>query len=451
MAKNDDIIRENDGPDGDDRGTTQQPNQQREDVGIANTELRPITDPPIRRGREPDAPREEYDIVETDDSGNPVGGEQPGETDNRQSDEGRLSERDAGERTYLETQRAEEDQGRRRRETSQERRERKKQARERDRNENTHLRQSLDEVRRELDEFRNGTAQRLTQFDQGRVNGEMSRIASEIEKHDAIIAQAEAAGKAAMRDTDGDAFYAANKQREASVLAKFQLERAAKDLKQQVETAARAGADPGDGTRQTQQDQQRPQPTAQRQVQLTSDGRRHRDEFMSEFSWFNRNARDAETRRDSNRLAFLDDEVAREGYNPNSQEYWDELRERMQEVLPHVFDDDDDAPPARNGRDNDRRPKNGSERRMNGNGNGAERKANGNGQPPPRRGPPVADTNGARQANPNRTTVKITPERKRALIQTGSLGEDGRVLNEDKFKRQLKNFADYDAQNAAGR
>lgn len=139
----------------------------------------------------------------------------------------------------------------------------------------------------------------------------------------------------------------------------------------------------------------------------------HVADFQRKHRWYDPAGRDA----DSRAVLALDREVAGEGYDPSHPDYWDELQERMREQLPHKFHS------GANGRT----------------------RQNGDGRQPQRNAPPVGgggSNGGGGDRVRGKTTVKISPERKQAMIEAGAW--------EDPKKRQryLASFAKWDAENA---
>jgi hypothetical protein len=434
MADKDDIMREDDSPE-DKGGQQQQPQQQsREDAPV----LRPIDDlPPIRRGNERQEQKPEYEIIEVDDNDQPLGGD-----DRRRGDEENLSEAQGGERTLLDQQRQEEER-KTQRESSRERRERKKQARERDRTENVQLRRDLAAMRDELDQFKTGAEKRLNAVDAGRIQGELARLDAEIDKQKATIATTEMATRKAMGENDADSWLAAQNQREEAVIKRARLEGQKENLKSRIEASQGARDDGGDDRR----DEARPQRQEARDRRpLVGAAKRYADEFQHAYDWVNPNSRDPEEREDAELVLFLDGQITRQGYDPGTQEYWDALEDKMRELLPHRFDEEEDG---RRSQTSPRQQSRQNGRSVNGNANGRTQNTQQQ-QPQQRRGPPLADV-GGRGSNARKTQVKISPERKRALIETGSLGADGRVIDQGKLDRQLQRFAEFDARESAGR
>lgn len=141
--------------------------------------------------------------------------------------------------------------------------------------------------------------------------------------------------------------------------------------------------------------------------------RRHVRRFQKDHPWYDGRGDD----QDSAIVLTIDAKLTDEGYDPADQDYWDELRDRIERALPHRFDgsddDDDDRPPAR---------------RVNGNGNGDGR----------RRGPPVRGNGGG---SLRRNEVYISPDRKAALQAAGYWGDP------EKMARLAKRYQQYDREN----
>lgn len=452
----DEVLREDDNPE--DKGSEQQqPNRNDDQV------VRPVDDvPAIQRtnGRADEKP--EYEIIEVDDRGQPFGARGADATDgNRGGDEGgNLSEEESGDRaTYLERQQDEttRDKAGNKRESHRDRRERRRSARERERNENAELRRQVQGLAEKLEQFAGGTEKRLNDVDSGRLRGDLNRVEQDIARQEELRRSAETKIKEAMSANDPDAFLEAQNARDNAVIAKTKLETQQETLKDRLNGRRSGDDDGGDrrddrsGRRGDADNNQRQQPKQQQVAPLTGNAKRFADEFQRRHDWFDPKSRDPEVRRDSNRVRFLDAEVAAEGFDPHSQDYWDELEDRMRDVVPHVFDEDD-PPQRQNGKD-----QRANGRSMNGNGNGT-RNANGNDRAPNgqqaqqrRNGPPVADVGGRGGNGRNKTQVRITPERKKAMIDAGSLNPDGTIANPMKFERTLREFVNFDAREGVGR
>lgn len=122
-------------------------------------------------------------------------------------------------------------------------------------------------------------------------------------------------------------------------------------------------------------------------------------EWMSANPWYDPQGRD----RDSALTKAIDNELAREGYNPASREYWEELTARVAEAL----DEGDTPAPAA-------------------------------AAAPRKKGPPTGNT---RNHAPTSTKkeIYVTPERKQAMIEAGVW--DDPVLRQ----RYLKAYQAYDS------
>lgn len=79
------------------------------------------------------------------------------------------------------------------------------------------------------------------------------------------------------------------------------------------------------GVRQAQVEAQRPKISQTLKEQAES--------FMSEHEWYDHRGGD----RDSAKVIAIDRKMADEGWDPNTAGYWEELRERVKEELPHRF------------------------------------------------------------------------------------------------------------------
>jgi len=132
----------------------------------------------------------------------------------------------------------------------------------------------------------------------------------------------------------------------------------------------------------------------------------HAQEFMNEHKWYDTQGRDE----DSAIVLAIDQGLARDGYNPQSEDYWDELRSRVSRRLPEKFASAAKAKPA--------------EERT------------------PRGGPAVGSGREHAPAS-TRREVYVSPERKQALVEAGVW--DDPVLRQ----RYVKRYAEYDKANRA--
>jgi hypothetical protein len=130
-------------------------------------------------------------------------------------------------------------------------------------------------------------------------------------------------------------------------------------------------------------------------------------QFMDDNPWYDANGRDE----DSAIVMAIDQSLSRDGYNPQTEEYWDELTARSARRLPERFDEDEVS----------RKPTK------------TARKA---------RGGPAVGSGKEHAPTSTRKEVYISPERKAALIEAGVW--DDPVLR----TRYVKRYAAYDKSNA---
>lgn len=152
--------------------------------------------------------------------------------------------------------------------------------------------------------------------------------------------------------------------------------------------------------------QQRPQPQGQQLDDMTM---HYANEFIKENPWYDSQGRDE----DSAIVIAIDQSLAKDGYNPQSEEYWDELRKRAARRLPEKFK---------------------TERQSNGRDSREERT--------PRGGPAVGSGREHAPAS-TRKEIYVSPERKQALIEAGVW--DDPVLR----MKYVKRYAEYDRTNKA--
>ena len=130
-------------------------------------------------------------------------------------------------------------------------------------------------------------------------------------------------------------------------------------------------------------------------------------QFMEDNPWYDSHGRDE----DSAIVMAIDQSLSRDGYNPQTEEYWDELTARSARRLPERFDDDEGS----------RKPEK------------SVRKA---------RGGPAVGSGKEHAPSSTRREVYISPERKAALVEAGVW--DDPVLR----TRYVKRYAAYDKSNA---
>lgn len=253
---------------------------------------------------------------------------------------------------------------------------------------------------------------RLSEIDQSQRGAAMREIDRGIEVANSRVANAEVRLREAIESGNGELHVAALRERDQAQRALFQLE----GDKQRVQTAP-------------QPRQQFQQPTQQFQAPAPLPGavQARVNDFQNENPWYNPAD---QNNLDSQIILRIDAQVASEGFLPNTDDYWDEVRDRAARYLPHRFAVDEPTPRQMP-----------QERRQ---------------MPAPRqqvaqerRGPMVA-AGGQRPSAPNPNAVRMTPERKQMLIEVGALMSDGRTpADKNMLQRYLKQYRSYDAENAA--
>jgi hypothetical protein len=389
-------------------------------VGNDAPVLTPITTPPI-------APLgDDYEIVEVDGAGKPLNGAPTPEPD------APLTEDAGGDKPLLERQArqeqgtsAEREQGRNAR-----RRARQKEFRDKNSQENIQLRQELARVAAYAQSLELGfRAQepRFTQIEQTLRTDQEQALTQQIQQADADYNAAVRSMGEAMRAQDPDALETSMTRRDNAVQRKIALQ----NRKERMEAAPTL---PAAQPRQAAPQQQQfapPQFQPASQPRLSARALQLGSEFMESLPWLDRNPQSTDL--DTVVLRNIDASVEADGYDPNTDDYWDELESRAAQYLPHRFPPEQ-APaakaPARNG--------NGAPQ----NGAAQPRQAQTN-VTPLRRGPATAG--GAEQAPKlAKNQVLITPDRKSALIATGALNDDGTPHDRKKLDRLLREYANYD-------
>ncbi len=262
-----------------------------------------------------------------------------------------------------------------------ERKERREQAIKRDKLELDFLRKRNDDLERRL-----GTVeQRTHQADLSQIDAQIANAKNEAEMAERVIAKAVAAG-------NGEDVTQAMRYRDQALQKAQQLAYA----KQQAMVQRQAAQPKNDG--------------------LDDMAMHYAKEFISENSWYDPKGQDE----DSAIILAIDGALHREGFRPDTEEYWDELRDRAARRIPERF-------------------------KQSGSGQGSQRQQSQQSQQPPRqqRGGPAIGSGREHAPTSTRTEVYISPERKQALIDAGVW--DDPVLR----MKYVKRYAEYDRSNRA--
>jgi hypothetical protein len=170
--------------------------------------------------------------------------------------------------------------------------------------------QRLVSLQRENEEFR----KRLAEVEKKSQGFELARLDKAIEDEELRLKYFDAKRREAINNSNGDAYtQASNSFEEAR--RKYDAMRAIKNRATQAESEPQA--DP---------------------KML-----RHAKSWMESNSWYDPNGSDE----DSEIAKVIDAKLAKEGYDPASADYWDELDARLQKRLPHRYTQQQDEPKRR--------------------------------------------------------------------------------------------------------
>ena len=251
-----------------------------------------------------------------------------------------------------------------------ERKDRRDQAIKRDKLELDFLRKRNDDLERRV----TAQEQRAHQVDLGAYDSHIAGAAKEAEMAERVIAKAVEAG-------NGKDVAQAMRYRDQAMQKVQQLQFAKQQAAQQ-------------------------RPSGQQLDDMTM---HYANEFIKANPWYDSQGRDE----DSAIVIAIDQSLAKDGYNPQSEEYWDELRKRAARRLPEKFK---------------------SERQTNSRDTREERT--------PRGGPAVGSGREYAPAS-TRKEIYLSPERKQALIDAGVW--DDPVLR----MKYAKRYSEYDRNNKA--
>lgn len=170
--------------------------------------------------------------------------------------------------------------------------------------------QRLVSLQRENEEFR----KRLAEVEKKSQNYELARLDKAIEDEELRLKYFDAKRREAINNSNGDAYTKASEGYEEA-RRKFD---AMKTIKNR---AAQAESEPQTDPRML----------------------RHAKSWMESNSWYDPNGSDE----DSEIAKVIDAKLAKEGYDPSSADYWDELDARLQKRLPHRYTQTQDEPKRR--------------------------------------------------------------------------------------------------------
>lgn len=254
----------------------------------------------------------------------------------------------------------------RRRREKQERKERREKAMSRDKLELDFLRRRNDELERRL----TGVEAKTHQADIGNIDRALQEAIQEAQMAEKVIAKAVEAG-------NGDDVTQAMRYRDAAIVKAQQLNQYKQSLAAQAQAQMQANKAPVE-------------------PKINPNAMELAKEFIQDNPWYDPTGKDE----DSSIVLAIDNALVREGLDPASEEYWDELRDRVKKRLPEKF--------------------------------GESRK---------QRGAPALGSGREHAPASTRREVYISPERKQALMDAGVW--DDPVLRQ----RYVKKYMEYDRAN----
>jgi hypothetical protein len=287
----------------------------------------------------------------------------------------------------------------------------------------------------ELEQQVAGIAPRLRQMDVNATQGQIAdldrRMTEAASRKNILTRQLHEASVAG----DSDAYSQLMDQRDAALVEAQQLAAHKANLTNALEQAKAGGIGPNGGDMRRTDAGQRQQ---QGQSPLPTPAQEYVREFTEAYPWFNPQNPNSI---DSVIVSRIDNAVAGDGFNPSTQEYWDEIDYRMRQApqLRHVF-----AQESRQVSDN----RGGQDRFDNGRDQRAPARQQQRQTEQVRRGPPVAASGGrdVRQGQ-SKPAVYLTQGRKEALELAGAIGRDGKVADPAKFRGYMKQFSKWDREN----
>lgn len=360
---------------------------------------------------------EEFVVVEVDASGKPIQGEAAGhdsEDDDQDEDEDQDDADDDADADDPDEQRMGHVEGEQDEETPEQRRDRRKREQKAKRVRNRVAAEAKDRLIQnqgrmllDLQEKVNKLQGRTTQYDVNLLKSQLAQVESQQGDAKAVLAKLVKAG-----DGEGVA--------EITEL-QMQLRDQHRQISEQLKRAGKKGngraeADDGEGGEETPPQQQRRGPAPDPEVV------RHAQAWAAKHKWADPRKGDPE---EVQIVRAIDHNLHQEGWDPRSQDYWDELTSRVRRRLPNHF-----KKPAPNGEGNR------GGRRVSDNG-GDKRPAQGG----PRMAPASQSGGGSRPLGKNE--VRVTPDRKKAMQDAG-MWDDPKKRN-----RMLAQYAKYDRENAA--
>ena len=363
---------------------------------------------------------EDFEIVDTDSNFKPIHGERA------DGSEARLTEAEGGEKPLLEkrqqeqAQAQEQEAGKQRRDRAAER-QRRRDGRQRTFQENADLRAQVALLQRQLGDI----TPRLSQIDQQRIQDQIGHTER------LIVEQAQKASDA--RRKMSMAITAADPEAHTAALEEWeQAKQEGINLAAQKNRLSAAISEVGAVERQPNRQQGQPPQQQQEQERvnpLPQAAAEYVNDFRENHPWLRTDGQGRALDLDTDIMLRIDNAVAAEGFDPKTQDYWDEIEERGRQYLPHRFGGNTTQNTAQESR---------APVRQNAQTQVAET----------RRGPMISGASERSGGNTNGNKVYLSPERKEALISVGALDRNGKtVLDKESYKKYMRAYQKWDRDN----
>lgn len=358
---------------------------------------------------------EEFVVVEVDGSGKPINQQEEQHEEQEEHDDEERDEDDDHEEQDEDEQRLGHAEGEQEDETPEERRARRSREQRAKRVRNRVTAEAKDRLiqnqGRMLLDLQEQVAQlrgRTVQYDVSLLQTQLSQVESQQSDAKAVLAKLVKAG-----DGEGVAEITELQLqlRDQHRNITEQLKRAKQKKGQRADNGEEEGGEGGERAPQ-RRGPPAPDPEVVRRAQ----------EWAAKHKWGNPRTGDPE---EVQIIRAIDHNLHQEGWDPKSDDYWAELTSRVKRRLPHHF-----KKPAPNGEGNR------GERRVSGDNGGNRRPAQGG----PRMAPASQSGGGSRPLGKNE--VRVTPERKAAMIAAGKWDDPV------KRNKQLAAYAKYDREQA---
>ncbi len=307
-------------------------------------------------------------------------------------------------------------------------RSRRREGRDRTLAENRALRAEVSELRQQVEgftkNFNDSVAPQLQRLSDSQVQHQVDAMAAQLATAERTFTEAEDRYFSALSSGDTDSARRYLRERDDAAFKRYQLLGAKEQIERNLAETRRSPQAPQAPASRFDDGQRAPGAQPARPVSPAAQA--YSQDFLGELPWFNQPGAEDDTRM----VLTLDNQVAQDGFDPATSEYWDELADRVSRYIPHRFG----APPAAQPARQAPQPRFAQQP-----------------QPAPqRRGPPTAAP-ATTPAAPRPNQVRINPERRKALEEAGVIDPEGRIVNRKKFDSIASQYVEFDRANSGGR